>query len=436
MSLTRFGDALILAISSCPKWPRQRDLKNVPGQAKDLNSLFQDLGFCTWHPDQEELTLQGVKDAVADLCQRTERNLQEMSEENCLVTVAVLSHGRKRAASELPDMVCYDSFGEHIDSNDADLDEVLIDGFCRIHVPEGKSLKVWLLLDCCQSNEEMNRWRAPERMTKLEGRRCFGHPSLVDFLFFFPCDPGREAHDYFSMSKAITEILTCRVQPIKVYDACRSAMKLVQKWSGRTVRPRIVERGDFGDIWFPGRLPDHWNLARLKRFLLQLIGFLNVLFFLIIVCICYYHYGHYGLYESCLYWYRRAPRIDFLPAFPTGHFRKCSFDDAVRLCLCSVYCLAEVRSGEMVREIQKMVSERTGSGFLARVRNMFGFDRAEERLYRAIESHKWWRTLERLVFVMILLWYHWYPGMDLPWSAIFRHCNDTVRIVNCLLWLW
>lgn len=431
MSLTRFGDALILAVSSCPKWPRQRDLKNVPGQAKDLNSLFQDLGFCTWHPDQEELTQQGVKDAVANLCQRTERNLQEMSEENCLVTVAVLSHGRKRAASELPDMVCYDSFGEHIDSNDADLDEVLIDGFCSIHVPEGKSLKVWLLLDCCQSNEEMNRWRAPEKMTKLE-RRCFGDPSHVDFLFFFPCDPGREAHDYFSMSKAITEVLTCRVQPITVYDACRSAMKLVQKWSGRTVRPRIVERGDFGDIWFLGRLPDHSNLAPSKRFLLQLIGFLKVFVFLmnyviIIMAIMFFT----SLVYIGIYWYRRAPRIDFLPAFPTGHI--CSFNFAVCLCLCSVYCLAEVRSREMVREIQKMVSERSGSGFLARVRNMFGFNRAEERLCRAIESHKWWRTLARVVFVMILLWYwyHWYPGMDLPFLGIAT--TLSVIIVNCLL---
>lgn len=239
-----FGDALILAVSSCPKWPRQRDLESVPGQAKDLKNAFQDLGFCTWHPDQEELTQQGVKDAVANLCQRTESKLREMSEEHCFVTVAVLSHGRKRAASELPDMVCYDS-------NDADLDEVLIQGFRSIQVPEGKRLKVWLLLDCCQSNEEMNQWRAPapERMTKLD-RRFFGHPSHVDFLCVFSCDPGREAHDHFSMSKAITEVLTCRTQPITLYDACESAMDLVEGWSGCVIRPRIVVRGGFRSIRF------------------------------------------------------------------------------------------------------------------------------------------------------------------------------------------
>lgn len=236
-----FGDALILAVSSCPKRPRQRDLKNVPGQAKDLKNVFRDLGFCTWHPGQEKLTRQGVKDEVAYLCQRTKRKLQEMSEEHCFVTVAVLSHGRKRADSELPDMVCYDSLGEHIDSNDADLDEVLLQGFCSIEVPEGKRLKVWLLLDCCQSNEEMNRWRAPERMTRPE-RRCFGHPSHVDFLYFFSCDPGREAHDYFSTTKAITQVLTCRVQPITLHEACESAMELVEEWSSYTIRPRIVER--------------------------------------------------------------------------------------------------------------------------------------------------------------------------------------------------
>lgn len=293
MSFTRFGDALILAVSSCPKWPRHRDLKNVPGQAKDLKNVFQDLGFCTWHPDQEKLTQQGVKDVVADLCKRTERKLQEMPEEHYLVTVAVLSHGRLRAGSELPDMVCYDSLGEHIDSNDADLDEVLIEGFRSIQVPEGKRLKVWLLLDCCQSNEEMSRWRAPERMTRPE-RRCFGHPSHVDFLFVFSCDPGREAHDYFSMSKAIIQVLTCRVQPITLYDACDSAMDQVEKWSSCTIRPRIVVRGGFRSIRLLEKLPGQGHLSRVNRFLrIHELRFLIVLIFLVLLCICCY-----GFYQS------------------------------------------------------------------------------------------------------------------------------------------
>ena len=264
---------MISAVSSCPKWPRQRDLKNVPGQAKDLKKLFQDLGFCTWHPDQENLTQQGVKDAVADLCQRTERKLREMSEEHCFVTVAVLSHGRLRAGSELPDMVCYDSPGEHFDSNDA----VLLDGFCNIQVAEGKRLKVWLLLDCCQSNEEISRWRAPERMTRLE-RRCFGHPSQVDFLYVFSCDPGREAHDYFSMSKAITQVLTYRDHPITIYDACESAMDLVEKWSSCTIRPRIVVRGSFRSI----QLSEGRSLGLLIRQLLTEIFFIALIVFIFV----------------------------------------------------------------------------------------------------------------------------------------------------------
>jgi len=285
-----FGDALILAVSSCPNWPRQRDLQNVPGQAKDLKNLFQDLGFCTWHPDQEELTQQGVKDEVADLCRRTERKLQEMSEEHCLVTVAVLSHGRLRAGSELPNMVCYDSLGEQIDSNDADLDEVLLEGFCSIQVPEGKRLKVWLLLDCCQSNEAISR--APERMPRFE-RRFFGRTSRVDFLYVVSC--GREAQDSFSMSKAITQVLTCRVQPITLYDACDYAMDQVEN----AIWPRIVVRGGFRSIRLPGPgslAQIYQNLRILRRealdiFLTALFNYLifmpvTWLFVLICGCIC------------------------------------------------------------------------------------------------------------------------------------------------------
>lgn len=177
-----FGDALIFSCLFVSKvaatkgfeectWSSERSEERVPRPWL--------LHVASW---SRKIDTAGCEGWSCVLCQRTKRKLQEMSEEHCFVTVAVLSHGRLRAGSELPDMVCYDSLGEHIDSNDADLDEVLLEGFCSIQVPEGKRLKVWLLLDCCQSNEEISRWRAPERMTRPE-RRCFGHPSHVDFLY-------------------------------------------------------------------------------------------------------------------------------------------------------------------------------------------------------------------------------------------------------------
>ena len=430
-----FGDALILAVSSCPKWPRQRDLKNVPGQAKDLKKLFHDLGFCTWHPDQENLTQQGVKDAVADLCQHTERTLQEISEEHFLVTVAVLSHGRKRVGSALPDMVCYDSFGEHIDSNDADLDEVLLNGFRNIQVPEGKRLKVWLLLDCCQSNEEISQWRAPEkkRMTKLE-RRCFGHPSHVDFLFFLPCDPGKEAHDYFSISKAITEVLTCSVQPITLLDACRSAMVKVQNWSLCTIRPRIVERGDFGSILLLEKLSGQGRLARVYRFLqIHKFRFLTVLIFLLLLCICCY--GFYIVYlflselfgDMCLrarailhaftrlgdyMWYAFTRLGDYMwYAFTRlGDYMWYAVGLVLLLLcllLCCRCCLAEVE-----RDIQKMVSECSSrSGIMASYLSKLRFDKPErdripekeERLHRALEWQQWCCWVSRVLKAVLVM---------------------------------
>ena len=244
-----FGEALILAVHSCPAWPTDKDLPNVPAQADNLKKVFQDLGLNVTRPQQEELTHEGVKLCVADLCRRTSDKLKKIKEDALFVAVAVLSHGRlSDSFSELPAMVCYDSLGVLDASNDADLDGILLSGFNSIEVPVGKHLKVWLILDCCQSNEHISTWRGPG--TNLGARRqrlTFGRPSSVDFMTLLSCDPGRESHDIYSMSRALAEVLEPK-KPILLYVACESAMKSVEGWSSGMVRPSLKQRGEFSSL--------------------------------------------------------------------------------------------------------------------------------------------------------------------------------------------
>ena len=247
-----FGEALILAVHSCPAWPRDRDLPNVPAQADDLQQVFQDLGLSVTRPQQEELMHEGVKLCVSDLCRRTSDKLKTIKEDALFVAVAVLSHGRlSDSFSELPAMVCYDSLGVLDASNDADLNGILLSGFNSIEVPAGKRLKVWLILDCCQSNEHISTWRGPGTNLEMKRqRRTFGRPSSVDFmtlLSLLSCDPGRESHDIYSMSRALAEVLEPK-KPILLHVACESAMKSVEGWSSGMVRPSLKQRGEFSSL--------------------------------------------------------------------------------------------------------------------------------------------------------------------------------------------
>ena len=244
-----FGEALILAVHSCPAWPRDKDLPNVPAQADNLKKVFQDLGLNVTRPQQEELTNEGVKRCVADLCRRTSDKLKTIKEDALFVAVAVLSHGRlSDSFSELPAMVCYDSLGVLDASNDADLDGILLSGFNSIEVPVGKRLKVWLILDCCQSNEHLSTWRGPAANLEMKRlRRTFGCPSSVDFMTLLSCDPGRESHDIYSMSRALAEVLEPK-KPILLHVACESAMKSVEVSTNGMVRPSLKQRGDFSSL--------------------------------------------------------------------------------------------------------------------------------------------------------------------------------------------
>lgn len=246
-----FGEALILAVHSCPAWPRDKDLPNVPSQADKLKQVFQDLGLNVTRPQQEALTHEGVKLCVADLCRRTSDKLKTIKEDALFVAVAVLSHGRlSDSFSELPAMVCYDSLGVLDASNDADLDGILLSGFNSIEVPVGKRLKVWLILDCCQSNEHISTWRGPATNLEMKRQRItFGRPSSVDFMTLLSCDPGRESHDIYSMSRALAEVLEPK-KPILLRVACESAMKSVEGWSSGMVRPSLKQRGDFSSLHF------------------------------------------------------------------------------------------------------------------------------------------------------------------------------------------
>ena len=244
-----FGDALILAVHSCPAWPRDKDLPNVPTQADDLQKVFQDLGLSVTRPEQEALTQEGVQLCVSDLCRRTSCKLLTIEEDVLFVSVAVLSHGRlSDSFSELPAMVCYDSLGVLDASNDADLDGILLSGFNSIEVPVGKRLKVWLILDCCQSNEHISTWRGPATNLGMKRlRRTFGCPSSVDFMTLLSCDPGRESSDIYSMSRALAEVLEPK-KPILLRIACESAMNSVEGWSCGTVRPSLRQRGNFSSL--------------------------------------------------------------------------------------------------------------------------------------------------------------------------------------------
>ena len=192
---------------------------------------------------------EGVKLCVSDLCRRTSDKLKTIKEDALFVAVAVLSHGRlSDSFSELPVMVCYDSLGVLDASNDADLDGVLLSGFNSIEVPVGKRLKVWLILDCCQSNEHISTWRGPEAKPGMKRlRRTFGCPSSVDFMTLLSCDPGRESHDIYSMSRALVEVLEPK-KPILLHVACESAMKSVEGWSSGMVRPSLKQRGEFSSL--------------------------------------------------------------------------------------------------------------------------------------------------------------------------------------------
>ena len=244
-----FGGALILAVHSCPAWPRDKDLENVPAQADKLKKVFQNLGLNVTRPQQEELTHEGVKLCVADLCRRTSDKLKTIKEDELFVAVAVLSHGRlSDSFSELPAMVCYDSLGVLDASNDADLDGILLSGFNSIKVPGYKRLKVWLILDCCQSNEHISTWRGPAANLEMKRQRItFGRPSSADFMTLLSCDPGRESHDIYSMSRALAEVLEPK-KPILLHVACESAMKSVEGWSSGMVRPSLKQRGEFSSL--------------------------------------------------------------------------------------------------------------------------------------------------------------------------------------------
>ena len=244
-----FGEALILAVHSCPAWPPDKDLPNVPTQADDLQKVFQDLGLSVTRPEQEALTQEGVQLCVSDLCRRTSCKLLTIEEDVLFVSIAVLSHGRlSDSFSELPAMVCYDSLGVLDASNDADLDGILLSGFNSIEVPVGKRLKVWLILDCCQSNEHISTWRGPATNLGMKRlRRTFGCPSSVDFMTLLSCDPGRESSDIHSMSRALAEVLEPK-KPILLHIACESAMNSVEGWSCGTVRPSLKQRGNFSSL--------------------------------------------------------------------------------------------------------------------------------------------------------------------------------------------
>lgn len=246
-----FAEALLLAVHSCPTWPRDKDLPNVPVQADNLKKVFQGLGLNVTRPQQEELTHEGVKLCVADLCRRTSRKLKTIKEDALFVAVAVLSHGRlSDTFSELPAMVCYDSLGILDASNDADLDGILLSGFNGIKVPVGKRLKVWLILDCCQSNEHLSTWRGPAANLEMKLQRItFGPPSSVDLMTLLSCDPGRESHDIYSMSWALAEVLEPK-KPILLHVACESAMKSVEGSTNGMVRPSLKQRGDFSSFYF------------------------------------------------------------------------------------------------------------------------------------------------------------------------------------------
>ena len=132
-------------------------------------------------------------------------------------------------------------------------------------------------------------------------------PTLTSFTFSRVIQ-GERLMTTSACQRPSPEVLTCRTQPITLYDACESAMDLVEKWSSYAIRPRIVVRGGFRSIRLFEKLPRQVHRARLNRCLRirltqppnHIVSIYPVIIVLICICCYFLHTYVWKLYISLI----------------------------------------------------------------------------------------------------------------------------------------